>query len=164
MALAGFSQCHYGYRYDRHLSIRHESTATMQKVAAAVIEKDGKILIARRKRDDSQAGKWEVPGGKLKPGETPEACLNRELREELGIETEVGAFFCSSRFVSPHMAVELLVYRTSYVSGKIALHEHDRVEWVAPEALREADFSEADKPVVRKLKQEARSPNIAFSR
>ena len=129
----------------------------MQKVTAAVIERDGKILIARRKRDDSQAGKWEFPGGKLEAGETPEACLKRELREELGIETEVGAFFCSSRFVYPHMAVELLVYRTSYVSGEIALHEHDRVEWVAPEALSEVDFSEADKPVVRKLKQEARS-------
>ena len=73
----------------------------MQKVTAAVIEKDGKILIARRKRDDSQAGKWEFPGGKLEAGETPEACLKRELREELGIETEVGAFFCSSRFVYP---------------------------------------------------------------
>ncbi len=104
----------------------------MQKVTAAVIERDGKILIARRKRDDSQAGKWEFPGGKLEAGETPEACLKRELREELGIETEVGAFLCSSRFVYPHMAVELLVYRTSYVSGEIALHEHDRVEWVAP--------------------------------
>jgi len=129
----------------------------MQKVTAAVIEKDGKVLIARRKPGDSQAGMWEFPGGKLEPGETPESCLKRELREELGIETEVGAFFCSSRFVYPHMDVELLVYRTSYLSGQIALHDHDRVEWISPETLREADFSEADKPVVRKLKQEARS-------
>ena len=129
----------------------------MQKVTAAVIERDGKILIARRKRGDSHAGKLEFPGGKLEPGETPEACLKRELREELGIETEVAAFFCSSRFEYPHMDVELLVYRTSYVSGEITLHEHDRVEWIAPEALKEVDFSEADKPVVRKLKQEARS-------
>jgi 8-oxo-dGTP diphosphatase len=127
----------------------------IQKVTAAVIEKDGKILIAKRKRGDSQAGKWEFPGGKLEPGETPESCLKRELREELGIETEVGAFFCSSRFVYPHMAVELLVYRTSYVSGEITLHAHDRAEWIAPETLSGFDFSEADKPVVRKLKQEA---------
>jgi 8-oxo-dGTP diphosphatase len=125
----------------------------MQKVTAAVIEKDGKILVARRKEGDSQGGKWEFPGGKLEPGETPETCLKRELREELGIETEVGPFFCSSRFVYPHIAVELLVYRTSYVSGDITLHEHDRVEWISPEALVEASFSEADKPVVRKLKQ-----------
>lgn len=128
----------------------------MQKVTAAVIEKDGKILIARRKRGDSQAGKWEFPGGKLEPGETHEACLRRELREELGIETEVGAFFCSSRFAYPHMDVELLVYKTSYVSGELVLHDHDRVEWIAPEALSEADFCEADKPVVRRLKLQVR--------
>jgi 8-oxo-dGTP diphosphatase len=128
---------------------------TIQKVTAAVIEKNGKILIARRKPADSRAGKWEFPGGKLEPGETPEACLSRELREELGIETEVGAFFCSSTFAYPDLAVELLVYRTSYVSGEIALHDHDRVEWISPEALCETDFCEADKPVVRKLKQYA---------
>ncbi len=82
--------------------------------------------------------------------------MKRELREELGIETEVGAFFCSSRFVYPHMAVELLVYRTILCFGR------DRTAMNTtgsngspPEALSEADFSEADKPVVRKLKQEA---------
>jgi 8-oxo-dGTP diphosphatase len=127
----------------------------MQKVAAAVIEKDGKILIARRKRGASQAGKWEFPGGKLETGETPEACLRRELREELGIETEVGAFLCSRRFEYRHMAVELLFYRTSYISGEIALHEHDRVEWVPPDMLTEFDFLEADKPVLLRLKEEA---------
>ena len=150
-ALAGFSQCHYRYRYDKHLSIRHEGKRAMQKVTAAVIERDGKVLIARRRRGDPHAGKWEFPGGKLEPG------VRRELREELGIETEIGEFLCSIRFEYPHVTVELLVYRTSYVSGEITPHEHDRVEWIAPEALREAGFSEADKPVVRKLKKEARS-------
>ena len=126
----------------------------MQRVTAAVIEKDGKILIARRKPGDSQAGKWEFPGGKLEPGETPEDCLTRELREELGIETEVGEFLCSSKFVYRHMAVELLAYKAVYVSGEITLHEHDQAEWVSPEALSEFDFCEADKPVVRKLKED----------
>ena len=126
----------------------------MQKVTAAVIEKDGKILIARRKGEDALGGKWEFPGGKLEPGETPEECLKRELREELGIETEVKAFLCSSSFAYRHIAVELLAYKTVYVSGEITLHEHDRVEWIPPEALDEYDFSEADKPVVLKLKEE----------
>ena len=123
----------------------------MQQVTAAVIEKDGKILIARRKQKDPLGGKWEFPGGKLESGETPEACLNRELREELGIETRVEEFLCSSRFVYRHIAIELLTYRTSYVSGEITLNEHDRVEWVLPEELKDYYFSEADKPVVRKL-------------
>jgi 8-oxo-dGTP diphosphatase len=126
----------------------------VQKVTAAVIERDGKVLVARRKQGDSQEGKWEFPGGKLEAGETPEACLKRELREELGIETEVGAFLCSSRFAYPNMAVELLVYRASYVSGEIELRDHDRVRWAAPITLDEAEFSEADRPVVRKLKEE----------
>ena len=123
----------------------------MQKVTAAVIEKDGKILIARRKQKDPLGGKWEFPGGKLESGETPEACLKRELREELGIETRVEEFLCSSRFVYRHIAIELLAYRASHVSGEITLHEHERVEWILPEELKDYDFSEADKPVVRKL-------------
>jgi len=123
----------------------------MQKVTAAVIEKDGKILIARRKQKDPLGGKWEFPGGKLESGETPEACLKRELREELGIETRVEEFLCSSRFVYRHIAIELLAYRTSYVSGEITLNEHERAEWILPEELKDYDFSEADKPVVRKL-------------
>jgi 8-oxo-dGTP diphosphatase len=123
----------------------------MRQVAAAVIEKDGKILIARRKQKDPLGGKWEFPGGKLESGETPEECLKRELREELGIETRVGEYFCSSRFVYRHIAIELLAYRASYVSGEITLHEHERIEWILPEELKDYDFSEADKPVVRKL-------------
>jgi 8-oxo-dGTP diphosphatase len=127
----------------------------MRKVTAAVIEKDGKILIAKRKREDALGGKWEFPGGKLESGETPEECLTRELREELGIETRIEAFLCSSRFVYRHMDVELLAYRTSYVSGEIRLHEHERAVWVLPEDLKEYDFSDADKPVVKRLAEEA---------
>lgn len=126
----------------------------MQKVTAAVIERDGKILVARRKRQDAQGGKWEFPGGKLETGETPEDCLKRELQEELGIETEIGEFLCSSKVAYDHMAIELLVYRASHVSGEIALRVHDRVEWIVPEALSKLDFSEADKPVIRLLKHE----------
>ena len=70
-------------------------------VAAAVIEKDGKILIAQRKKGWRFAGKWEFPGGKIEPNETPEECLRRELREELGIETEIGDFFCVSTYRIP---------------------------------------------------------------
>jgi 8-oxo-dGTP diphosphatase len=123
----------------------------MQQVTAAVIEKDGKILIARRKREDPLGGKWEFPGGKIESGETPEDCLRRELREELGIETRVEEFLCTSRYVYRHITIELLAYRTSYVSGEIMLHEHERIEWILPEELKDYDFSEADRPIVRKL-------------
>ena len=66
----------------------------MQIVTCAVIEKDGRILIARRKSGDHMAGKWEFPGGNIEPGETPEQCLKRELLEELGVEIGIDGFIC----------------------------------------------------------------------
>ena len=68
------------------------------KVTAAVIEKDGRILIAKRRIGDRHGGRWEFPGGKIDSGETPEECLKRELREELGIEAEIGELLCKTSF------------------------------------------------------------------
>lgn len=125
----------------------------MKQVTAAVIEKDGKILIAQRKVGDALAGKWEFPGGKIEPGETPEACLKRELMEEFGVDTKIGGFVCSSRFEYKHLPIELLVYRAVHLSGEFKLNAHDRLVWAAPEDLAKYDFSAADIPVVDLLKK-----------
>jgi 8-oxo-dGTP diphosphatase len=119
----------------------------MRQVTAAVIERDGRILLARRK-GGALAGKWEFPGGKLEPGETPEACLRRELMEEFGVDTEIGAFVCSSKFEYKHLPIELLVYRASHLSGEFRLTDHSAIEWVKPEDLSKYDLSSADIPVV----------------
>jgi len=123
----------------------------MKQVTAAVLVKDGKILIAQRKLGDFLAGKWEFPGGKLEPGETPEVCLRRELREEFGVDTKIGAFICSSKFEYKHLPIELLAYRAEHVSGEFKLNDHDRIEWVAPAELQDYDFCSADLPVVALL-------------
>ncbi len=123
----------------------------MKQVTAAVIEKDGLILIAQRRQGDALAGKWEFPGGKIEPGETPEACLERELMEEFGVETRIGAFICSSRFEYKHLPIELLVYRAEHLSGEFKLNEHDRIEWVTPAGLKDYDLSSADIPVAELL-------------
>jgi 8-oxo-dGTP diphosphatase len=123
----------------------------MIKVTAAVIEKDGKILIARRKRSDRMGGKWEFPGGKLNHGETPEQCLRRELKEELNIEAEIGDFICSSKFTYMLMPLELLVYRARYVSGELKALDHDELLWVEPSELDKHDFVKADVSVMKKL-------------
>ncbi len=123
----------------------------MKQVTAAVIEKDGKILIAQRKKGDVLAGKWEFPGGKIEPCETPEACLKRELMEEFGVDTRIGEFVCSSKFEYKHLPIELLVYRAEHLSGEFKLNEHDRIEWVPPADLPKYDFSSADIPVVEIL-------------
>lgn len=122
----------------------------MRQVTAAVIERGGRILLAQRK-GGALAGKWEFPGGKLEPGETPEACLRRELMEEFGVDTEIGAFVCSSKFEYKHLPIELLVYRARHLSGEFKLNDHAAIAWVKPEDLSKYDLSAADIPVVEVL-------------
>ncbi|MDP2915343.1 MAG: (deoxy)nucleoside triphosphate pyrophosphohydrolase [Candidatus Aminicenantes bacterium] len=120
----------------------------MQKVTAAVIEKDGAVLIARRKKTDRFGGVWEFPGGKLEPGEIPEDGLRRELKEELGVETSVGPFLGGFPYVSAHFAIELLAFRVIILGGEIVLNDHDEIRWVRTADLGDFDFAKPDLPLV----------------
>ena len=122
-----------------------------RQVAAAIIEKDSKVLIARRRKNDTLGGKWEFPGGKIEPGETPEECLKRELKEEFDIETEIGDFVISNIFLYHFIPIELLAYKAKYLSGDFKLKEHDDMKWVTKADLDKYDFMPADRPVVNKL-------------
>jgi 8-oxo-dGTP diphosphatase len=131
----------------------HYGEGIMKKVVAAIIMENGKVLIGKRKSGFPMAHKWEFPGGKIERGETPEACLKRELFEELEIVAEIGPFFGSgmSGQDSPY-PIELLVYRASYrAGGPLALHEHEELRWVLPSDLGDYDFPEADRPIVMRL-------------
>ncbi|HOD34797.1 MAG TPA: (deoxy)nucleoside triphosphate pyrophosphohydrolase [Syntrophales bacterium] len=119
----------------------------MRIVTAAVIEREGKILVARRKKGDRMEGLWEFPGGKLEGSESPEECLKRELHEEFGIEAEIGEFLLSSPYEYPHLKIELLAYRAIYVSGDFKLNDHDEIRWVLPSELRDYNLAGADVPV-----------------
>jgi len=119
----------------------------MRIVTAAVIERDGKILIARRKKGDRMEGLWEFPGGKLEGNESPEECLSRELHEEFGIEAEIGDFLLSSPYEYPHLKIELLAYRATYISGDFKLNDHDEIRWVSPSEFKRYDLAGADVPV-----------------
>ncbi len=116
-------------------------------VTAAIVEKNGKVLLARRMRHDDLAGKWEFPGGKLEIGETPEECLRRELKEEFGIESRVMNFVASSTFCYPHIEIKLLAYRVEHISGEFEILRHEELSWVAPKDLLTYDLSEADIPI-----------------
>ncbi len=123
-----------------------------QIVAAGVIEKDGRILIGKRKHGKMFAGNWEFPGGTVEKGETPEQCLQRELREELAVEIEVGHLICSSEYsYTPEWTIRLLVYRANIISGMFDLKDHEEIRWVPLEKLAGYDFPEASSHIVKKL-------------
>jgi mutator protein MutT len=125
----------------------------LQKVTAAIIEKEGKILIARRRGTGMQPGLWEFPGGKVEPGETPEECLQRELLEEFAIRAEVGRFLASSRYryrARPH---ELLAYEVRHISGQFQLREHSEILWVERFNLSQYPLSEPDRAIALELRQ-----------
>ncbi len=120
----------------------------MITVAVGIIEKDGKILIARRNKDDPLKGKWEFPGGRLEPGETPEDCLKREFLEELGITAQIGNFITSNKHIYQHISIELLAYWVKEYTGGINPIDYEEIRWIAPSELPVYDFPDANKPIV----------------
>lgn len=123
----------------------------MIDVTAAIWVENGKVLIARRRSGVSQAGLWEFPGGKIRPGETPEQCLQREIREELGVEVAVGEFFGESIHAYDAKTIRLLAYRVSATSGEISLNDHAELAWVAMADLGGYRFCPADVPLAQRL-------------
>ena len=121
------------------------------KVTAAVIEEKGRILIARRKPGRHMAGKWEFPGGKIEPGETPEESLARELMEELAIRARIAELLCSTHFEADGVSFELLVYRAERLEGEPMLIEHQEICWARPEDLALFDLADSDRKVARRL-------------
>ncbi len=121
------------------------------KVTAAILEEEGKVLIGRRKPGRHMGGKWEFPGGKIEPGETPQESLARELQEELSIRVSVGEFLCSTFYEGDGVSLELLVYRVERLEGEPALIEHEELCWVKPDELTGFDLADSDRTVVRKL-------------
>ncbi|MHB8764301.1 MAG: (deoxy)nucleoside triphosphate pyrophosphohydrolase [Deferrisomatales bacterium] len=130
----------------------------MVRVTAAVIERGGQILIAKRRPGDRMAGCWEFPGGKVEPGEDPRDCLVRELHEEFGVTAAVGELLVSHVHHYPHVAIELLSYRATHLAGAFELRDHDELRWVSPEAMDELPFAPADLPTVAFLQQGCSSP------
>jgi 8-oxo-dGTP diphosphatase len=121
------------------------------KVTAAIIEENGKVLIGRRKPGRHMGGKWEFPGGKIEPGETPQESLARELLEELAIRVRIGEFLCKAFYEGDGVSLELLVYRVERMEGEPALIEHQEIRWVSPKQLEAFDLADSDRKVVQRL-------------
>src|SRR6185437_14730256 len=122
--------------------------------AAALIDPDGRVLLAQRPAGKHLAGLWEFPGGKVQPGETPEAALIRELDEELGIdvhETCLAPFtFASHAYPGFHLLMPLYVCRKW--AGIVTAREGQQLKWVRPPRLGDYPMPPADKPLVAMLR------------
>ncbi|MFI0261587.1 (deoxy)nucleoside triphosphate pyrophosphohydrolase [Streptomyces sp. NPDC017056] len=115
-------------------------------VGGAVLDR-GRLLAARRSAPAALAGRWELPGGKVEPGETPEEALTRELREELGIEAEPLERIPGEWALRPGLV--LRVWTARLVSGEPrALQDHDALRWLAPDQEHEVDWLDQDRPAV----------------
>ena len=122
------------------------------QVVAAVIERDGRILIAQRKRDGKHPLKWEFPGGKVEPGELPVAALARELHEELDIDASIGVQLDSYEICYPGgRPLRLLFFRVIEWHGEPRNLVFEQIVWEHPERLRDYDFLEGDAAFLRKL-------------
>lgn len=127
---------------------------TVLVVAAALIDVDGRVLIGRRPEGKALAGLWEFPGGKVEPGERPEAALIRELREELGVDVQEACLapfvFASHAYESFHLLMPLYLCRRW--SGVVEKREHAALAWVKPAKLSDYPMPPADAPLVAWLR------------
>ncbi len=121
-------------------------------VTAAVIWKNGKVLIARRAPGEHLEAFWEFPGGKIEKGETPEQCLKRELFEEFGIDAEIGSFIVESRFSYQNKHIRLLAYEAAHLSGDFSLKVHSAIAWAALDKIDNYSIAPADVPIIERLK------------
>jgi 8-oxo-dGTP diphosphatase len=126
--------------------------ARMKRVVAALICKDGKILVCQRTRHQTMPLKWEFPGGKIEEGEQPRDAMHRELEEELGIDATVGDEVTRMRHEYPNGAsVELRFFVVHEYAGELENRIFKDIQWANPRDLPSYDFLEADRKLVKDL-------------
>ncbi|HEJ9093886.1 TPA: pyrimidine (deoxy)nucleoside triphosphate diphosphatase [Serratia odorifera] len=117
-------------------------------VVAAIIERDGKILLAQRDADSDQAGLWEFPGGKVEAGESQPQALARELAEELAIKAQIDDYVASNRWQLGEKIIRLHAWRVTHFSGELHLRCHAQLVWVTPAQAGEYPLAPADVPLL----------------
>ena len=124
------------------------------RIAAAIVERNGRILISKRKAEAHLGDLWEFPGGKVHPWESPEQAVVRELREELGIGVRVERLFSRIEHEYPDRTIELLTFLCALEEGKPAPIHCAACEWVAFADLNRFSFPEANQSIIKRLSVE----------
>lgn len=120
-------------------------------VATGFIKKNGLVLVGQRPEGHSLAGQWEFPGGKIELGENPEQALKRELREELGIEAEVGALRHSHTHSYGDRGILILFFDVQLWKGEPKSQHHTELKWIDPKELAQMEIPEANRKILPKL-------------
>ncbi len=122
----------------------------MLKVVAALIEKEGKVLIAKRTTGNEEViEKWEFPGGKVEDGETEEQAIEREIKEEFELIIKAEKFLINNECRYPNKSIDLRLYLCKYISGEFKLHDHSEYKWVEANELLDYDLALVDIPLAR---------------
>lgn len=125
------------------------------KVVAALIEKDGKFLIAKRATgDESVFGKWEFPGGKVESAEDEFSAIEREIKEEFELDVRACKFLVNNICHYPNKVVDLRLYSCQYIGGDFRLHDHSEYAWLDKEEIIDYDLALADIPLAKYIVNE----------
>ena len=134
------------------MPIPHLGRPTITVVAAVIRREDGAILIGQRPKGEWNSFKWEFPGGKMEPSETPRAALTRELREELAIEAVIGEEMMRYEFEYPgRPPIYLIFLRVKSFKGEPRNLAFEQIAWAHPSELPQYDFLDGDTDFVRRL-------------
>lgn len=128
----------------------------MKIVTAAIVIQNNCVLLARRAPGQSNEGMWEFPGGKIEEGETPEECLARELKEELGVESTIHEKITESAYTYDHGSFVICAYNVTLNTDIGTPTVHDAIEWVDKNVLLNYDLSPADIPIAKYIIKEKR--------
>lgn len=123
----------------------------MTEVVAALIWDNNKFLICQRPAHKARGLLWEFVGGKVEPGETKEAALVRECREELSITINVGEIFMDVTHRYPDITVHLTVFNAAITKGALQKLEHNDIRWITPNEIPQYEFCPADKDILNKI-------------
>jgi 8-oxo-dGTP diphosphatase len=133
------------------------------KVTCGIVLNKGKILAVQRGFSKQHGGKWEFPGGKVKPDESYENCIRRELQEELSITIHIYNQLPTVFYGYPEFTIELIPFVCEISEGEVVLNEHIALKWCGFDDLEKLDFSNADKRIVEYIKKAGRVPALGNS-